>query len=100
MASKAPDPLPNPADPTPATPDTPFQALVDRFVDLDSTFADARKMSQPQIVPETQINRKTSIEPGKPGAEVSKKTTISQRKILPIECAHGDQPLRCPHRGF
>ena len=53
MASKAPDPLPNPADPTPATPDTPFQALVDRFVDLDSTFADARKMSQPQIVPET-----------------------------------------------
>ena len=53
MASKAPDPLPNPADATPATPDTPFQALVDRFVDLDSTFADARKMSQPQIVPET-----------------------------------------------
>ena len=53
MASKAPDPLPNPADATPATPDTPFQALVDRFVDLDSTFADARKMSQPQIVPES-----------------------------------------------
>eukprot|EP00434_Breviolum_minutum_P044361 symbB.v1.2.039612.t1/scaffold6681.1/size16222/1 len=53
MASKAPDPLPNPADATSATPDTPFQALVDRFVDLDSTFADARKMSQPQIVPES-----------------------------------------------
>ena len=48
MASKAPDPLPTPADATPATPDTPFQALVDRFVDLDSTFADARKMSQPR----------------------------------------------------
>ena len=53
MASKAPDPLPNPADATSSTPDTPFQALVDRFVDLDSTFADARKMSQPQIIPET-----------------------------------------------
>ena len=53
MASKAPDPLPTPADATPATPDTPFQALVDRFVDLESTFADARKMSQPQIVPES-----------------------------------------------
>ena len=38
--------------PLPATPDMPFQALVDRFVDLDSTFADARKMSQPQIAPE------------------------------------------------
>ena len=53
MASKAPDPLPNPADATSSTPDTPFQALVDRFVDLDSTFADARKMSQPQIIPES-----------------------------------------------
>ena len=53
MASKAPDPLPNPADATPTTLDTPFQALVDRFVDLDSTFADARKMSPPQIVPES-----------------------------------------------
>ena len=52
MASKAPDPLPTPADATPATPDTPFQALVDRFVDLESTFADARKLSQPQIVRE------------------------------------------------
>ena len=52
MASKAPEPLPTPADVTPSTPDTPFQDLVDRFVDLDSTFADARKMSQPQIVRE------------------------------------------------
>ena len=52
MGSKAPDPLPTPADATPSTPDTPFQALVDRFVDLNSTFADARKMSQPQIVRE------------------------------------------------
>ena len=52
MASQAPDPLPTPADASPATPDMPFQALVDRFVDFDSTFADARKMSQPQIAPE------------------------------------------------
>ena len=40
------------------------------------------------------------VEPGKPGAEVSKKKTISQRKNLPIECAQGDQPLRCPNRVF
>ena len=53
MASQAPDPLPTPADASPATPDLPFQALVDRFVDLDSTFADARKMSQPQIAAES-----------------------------------------------
>ena len=52
MESKAPSPLPTPADATPSTPDTPFQALVDRFVDLESTFADIRKMSQPQIAPE------------------------------------------------
>ena len=38
------------------------------------------------------------VEPGKPGAEVSKKKNISQRKNLPIECAQGDQPLRCPNR--
>ncbi len=38
------------------------------------------------------------VEPGKPGAEVSKKKNISQRKYLPIECAQGDQPLRCPNR--
>ena len=56
MASQAPDPLPTPADASPATPDMPFQALVDRFVDLDSTFADARKMSQPQIAPELLIS--------------------------------------------
>ena len=40
------------------------------------------------------------VEPGKPGAEVSKKKTIGQRKNLPIECAHGDQPLRCPNWVF
>ena len=45
MESKAPSPLPTPADATPSAPDTPFQALVDRFVDLESTFADTRKMS-------------------------------------------------------
>ena len=41
---------------------------------------------------------KIQVEPGKPGAEVLKKKTISQRKYLPIECAQGDQPLRCPNR--
>ena len=40
------------------------------------------------------------VEPGKPGAEVSKKKTISQRKNSPIECAQGDQPLRCPNGVF
>ena len=40
------------------------------------------------------------VEPGKPGAEVSKKKTISQRKNLPIECAQGDQRLRCPNRSM
>ena len=40
------------------------------------------------------------VEPAKPGAEVSKKKTVSQRKNLPIECAQGDQPLRCPNRVF
>ena len=56
MESKAPSPLPTPADATDTTPDTPFQALVDRFVDLESSFADARKMSQPQIKPEPVDN--------------------------------------------
>ena len=32
-----------------------------------------------------------------PQRNVGKKT-ISQRKNLPIECAQGDQPLRCPNR--
>ena len=40
------------------------------------------------------------VEPGKPGAEVSKKKNISQRKNLPIECAQGDQRLRCPNRSM
>ena len=53
MAFQASDPLSTPADASPATPDMPFQTLVDRFVDLDSTFADTRKMSQLQIVPES-----------------------------------------------
>ena len=43
---------------------------------------------------------KIQVEPGKPGAEVSKKKTISQRKNLPIECAQGDQRLRCPNRSM
>ncbi len=34
------------------------------------------------------------------GADVSMKKTISQRRKLPIECAQGDQPLRCPNRVF
>ena len=41
------------------------------------------------------------VEPGKPGAEVpTRKKAIRQRKKLPIECAQGDQPVRCPNRGF
>ena len=34
------------------------------------------------------------VEPGKPGAEVSRgETTINQKKTLPIECAQRDQPF-------
>ena len=41
------------------------------------------------------------VEPGKPGVEVSKgKKAISQSKNLLIDCAQGDQPVRCPNRGF
>ena len=41
------------------------------------------------------------VDPGKPGSEVSKgEETTSQRKNLPIECAQGDQPVRCPNPGF
>ena len=25
---------------------------------------------------------------------------VNQRENLPIECAHGDQPVRCPNRVF
>ena len=60
MAFQAPNPLPTPANASPATPDLPFQALVDRFVDLDSTFADARKKSQPQIASES-VNHLTYL---------------------------------------
>ena len=49
---------------------------------------------------EPKVRYSIQVEPGKPGAEVSKKKTISQRKNLPIECAQGDQPLRCPNRVF
>ena len=37
------------------------------------------------------------VEPGKPGAEVSKKKNFKS-KNLPIECAQGDKPLRCQNR--
>ena len=46
----------------------------------------------------TKLN--IQVELGKPGAEVSKKKTISQRKKLPIERAQGDQRLRCPNRSM
>ena len=39
------------------------------------------------------------VEPGEPGAEVSKGKKISQRKNLPVECAQGDQPVRSPNGG-
>ena len=39
--------------------------------------------------------------PGEPGAEVfRRKRTIKQRKKLPIECAQGDEPVRCPKPSF
>ena len=49
------------------------------------------------------IQYSLQVEPGKPGAEVSKKKNNKSKKEfanLPIECAQGDQPLRCPNRVF
>ena len=44
---------------------------------------------------------KIQVEPGKPGAEVSKgKQAIRQRKNLPIECEQHDRPARRPNRRF
>ena len=34
------------------------------------------------------------------GRKFQRKTTISQRKNLPIECAQGDRPARCPNHFF
>ena len=36
---------------------------------------------------------------GQAGGGSFKKKHISQRNNLPIECAQGDQPRRCPNRG-
>ena len=52
------------------------------------------------ITPYYKLLPVLQVEPGKPGAEVSKKKTISQRKNLPIECAQGDRPARCPNHFF
>ena len=41
------------------------------------------------------------IVPGRAGGGSFRgKKTINQRKNLPIECAQGDQPVRCPNRVF
>ena len=42
------------------------------------------------------------VDPGKPGAEVSKKgkNYTPKKENVPIECAYGDQPMRCPNRDF
>ena len=41
------------------------------------------------------------IVPGRAGGGSFRgKKTINQRKNLPIECAQGDQPVRCPNRAF
>ena len=34
------------------------------------------------------------------GGSFKEKKTISQRKNLPIECAQGDRPARCPNHFF
>ncbi len=34
------------------------------------------------------------------GRKFQKEKITSQRKNLPIECVQGDQPVRCPNRGF
>ena len=39
------------------------------------------------------------VEQGKPGVEVSKGKKRSQKNNLLIECAQGDQLVRCPNRG-
>ena len=37
---------------------------------------------------------------GQAGKVQGPKTTINQGKKLPMECAQGDQPVRCPNRCF
>ena len=37
---------------------------------------------------------------GQAGGGSFKEKNVSQRRNLPIECAQGDQPLRCPNRVF
>ena len=40
------------------------------------------------------------VVPGQAGGGSFKEKTISQRKNLPIECAQGDRPARCPNHVF
>ena len=45
-------------------------------------------------------NNNLPVVPGQAGGGSFKKKTISQRKNLPIECAQGDRPARCPNHFF
>ena len=46
------------------------------------------------------INLNTSSARTSRGRKFQKEKTISQRKNLPIECAQGDRPARCPNHFF
>ena len=66
------------------------------FQDLSNVFFEnicdcLRCWSTPSYLP---------VVPGQAGGGSFKEKTISQRKNLPIECAQGDRPARCPNHFF
>ena len=60
--------------------------------------SEGRERSHKRYVHNEMYNTSRAGQAG--GVDVSMKKTISQRQKLPIECAQGDQPLRCPNRVF
>ena len=47
------------------------------------------------------ITKMIQVVPGRAGdGSFGGKRATNQRKNLPIECAQGDQPVRCPNRVF
>ncbi len=49
----------------------------------------------------TWVSYRIQVVPGWAGGRSFRRTrTMKQRKNLPIECAQGDEPVRCPNRVF
>ena len=42
----------------------------------------------------------TQVVPGRAGRKFQKKKELYSKKNLPIECAQGEQPARCPNHFF